>query len=486
MVVEQAEQTFAAFVLDKGSQAKSLLESIEKIDEIDTNVQIVDAAIVDRTKRGRIKVHQTKDRGALKSGARGGTLGVIVGALVLGPAGAVVGGAAGTVLGSLRGKIHDTGINDKFMKEVSAEIEKGKSALFVQYEGNWSGSLGVVEQAIKDHNAMLFHSSLPADKARALQMLVVPAIEELGGEEAVADYEVEVEETVTAEEAASAEAADQVVSEAPAEAPAEAAAPAAAAAGVAVGPGPADDLTQLAGIGPKSAAALTAAGISTYQALSESNEPQIRRALYASDMLPPANVSSWPGQAEYAAKGDWVGPHEAQPEDERCQAGSGRRGSGSAGCGARRPHPDQRHRAATRLDPLPGRGDDLLPAGADVPRRAPRDHRARRGAAPGEPRQLAGPGVVRHPRRLLRACELQPQPLVLRANPAAHAPSGRERPLHVCGVRGEGPRQAARVWPRGGIPILSVAPAAPSEAIAITPNTIGRPAPVPPASVRSP
>src|SRR6185436_8641164 len=154
MVVEQAEQTFAAFVLDQGSQAKSLLASIEKIDEVDADVRIVDAAIVDRTKRGRIKVHQTTDRGALKSGARGGTLGVIVGALVLGPAGAVVGGAAGSFLGSLRGKIHDTGINDKFMKEVAAEIEKGKSALFVQYEGNWSGSLGVVEQAIKEHNAM--------------------------------------------------------------------------------------------------------------------------------------------------------------------------------------------------------------------------------------------------------------------------------------------------------------------------------------------
>jgi predicted flap endonuclease-1-like 5' DNA nuclease/uncharacterized membrane protein len=307
MVIEQAEQTLAAFLLDKGSQARSLLEAIEKIDEIDTNVQIVDAAVVDRGKRGSIKVHQTRDRGALKTGARGGTIGVIVGAIVLGPAGAVVGGAAGTALGSLRGRIHDVGIDDKFMKEVSAEIEKGKSALFVQYEGNWSGTIGAIEQAIKEHNAMLFHSTLPADKARALQAFVIPAIEELGGEEAVADYEVEVEETVTAEEAAAAEAADVVVAETPAEAPVEAAPVAAAVAGVAVGPGPADDLTQLAGIGPKSAAALTAAGIATYKALSEANEPQIRRALYASDMLPPANVSSWPGQAEYAAKGDWVG-----------------------------------------------------------------------------------------------------------------------------------------------------------------------------------
>jgi predicted flap endonuclease-1-like 5' DNA nuclease/uncharacterized membrane protein len=306
MVAEQADQTLAAFMLDKGSAARSLLESIEKIDEIDTNVQIVDAAVVDRTKRGRIKVHQTKDRGALKTGARGGTIGVIVGALVLGPAGAVVGGAAGTALGSLRGRIHDTGIDDKFMKQVAAEIEKGKSALFVQYEGNWSASLGVVERAIADHNALLFHSTLPANKAAALQALVIPVVEELGGEEAVSDYEVEVEETVSVEEAAAAEAADDAaVAEAAApEAPVEAEAPAAA---PAVAPAAADDLTQLAGIGPKGAAALTAAGITTYADLAQSNEPQIRHALYQAGMLPPGNVSSWPMQAEYAAKGDWQG-----------------------------------------------------------------------------------------------------------------------------------------------------------------------------------
>jgi predicted flap endonuclease-1-like 5' DNA nuclease/uncharacterized membrane protein len=314
MVVEQAEQTLAAFLLDDGSRAKGLLASIEQIDAIDTNVQIVDAAVVDRTKRGRIKVHQTTDRGALKSGARAGTIGVVVGAIVLGPAGAVVGGAAGSALGALRGRIHDTGIDDKFIKEVSAEIEKGKSALFVLYEGNWSGTIGAVGEAIKEHNAMLFHSTLPADKARALQELVVPAIEELGGEEAVSDYEVEVEETVTAEEAAAAEAADTAaVEEAPAEAQAPVAespvaeAAAVAAAGVAVGPGAADDLTQLAGIGPKAAAALNAAGITTYAALAQANEPQLRHALYQGDMIPPGSVSSWPMQADYAARGDWQG-----------------------------------------------------------------------------------------------------------------------------------------------------------------------------------
>jgi predicted flap endonuclease-1-like 5' DNA nuclease len=153
---------------------------------------------------------------------------------------------------------------------------------------------------------MLFHSTLPADKAKALQALVIPVVEELGGEEAVSDYEVEVEETVTTEEAAAAEAADDAavaVAAAP-EAPAEAETPPAA---IAVAPAAADDLTQLAGIGPKAAAALTAAGITTYAALAQSNEPQIRHALYQSGMLPPGSVSSWPMQAEYAAKGDWQG-----------------------------------------------------------------------------------------------------------------------------------------------------------------------------------
>ena len=146
-------------------------------------MKIVDAAIVDRGRLGRISVHQTTDRGALKSGARIGTLGVIAGAIVAGPAGAVAMGAAGGVLGGLRGGIHDTGIDDKFMRSVGKEIEKKKSALFVLYEGSWEHSIGLVEQAITDEHAVLFNSTLTAEKAAALQALVEPAVEALGGEE---------------------------------------------------------------------------------------------------------------------------------------------------------------------------------------------------------------------------------------------------------------------------------------------------------------
>jgi uncharacterized membrane protein len=132
---EQAEQTLAAFMFEDGEASRRFLKTIDKIDEMDRNVRIVDAAVVDRTKQGRVKVHQTEDRGAAKGAARGGTIGVVVGAIVLGPVGAVVGGAAGGVLAGLHDRFHDIGVDDKFMRDVAKEMEKGRSALFVLYEG---------------------------------------------------------------------------------------------------------------------------------------------------------------------------------------------------------------------------------------------------------------------------------------------------------------------------------------------------------------
>ena len=192
---EQAPETLAVFVLDSGAAAKRLLEAVEKVDEVNDNVQIVDAAIAERTKRrGAVKVHQTRDRGALKGGVRGTAIGVVVGTIIAGPAGAVVAGAAGGLLHSLRSRFHDVGVDDKFMKQVAKEIEKGKSALFVQYTGTWAASIGLIEQAIQAENALLITSTLPAETAAALRALVEPAAESLGGDEVVADFEIEVEE----------------------------------------------------------------------------------------------------------------------------------------------------------------------------------------------------------------------------------------------------------------------------------------------------
>ncbi len=258
------EQTLAAFVVDNDAVAKRLLKKVQVIDKNDTNVRIIDAAVVHKAKFGRIKVHQTKDTGGMKGGARGLTIGVIAGAIIAGPAGAAVAGAAGGVLGGLHNRIRDIGINDKFMRDVSKSIEKGQSALFVMYEGVWTASIGAIQDAIRADHALLLFSTLPADKAAALTALVVPAVEQLGGPEVVEDFEVVVE------------------------------------------PEP-DDLTVLTGIGPKYAAALSAAGMKTYSSLAAANEPKIQGALAKAKLNTPASAHTWPMQAKMAADNDWQG-----------------------------------------------------------------------------------------------------------------------------------------------------------------------------------
>ena len=383
---EQVPETLAVFVLDSGAAAKRLLEAVEKIDEVNDNVQIVDAAIAERTKRrGAVKVHQTRDRGALKGGVRGTAIGVVVGTIIAGPAGAVVAGAAGGLLNSLRNtlprhrrrrQVHEAGD--------AKEIEKGKSALFVQYTGTWAASIGLVEQAIQAENALLITSTLPAETAAALRALVEPAAESLGGEEVVADFEIEVEE-------------------APEEA-AEEAAPVAVAADAGAG----DDLTQLVGIGPKAASALTAAGIATYAALSEANEPQIRRALHDADMTPPGNVSTWPMQASLASKGDWQGLMKLNEKQRAAAKPAAPRTEAAAAA----PPDDltQINGIGPRIVHHPERGwdHDLRRIAAGEHRGAAPDHRRRWSTAALEPGKLADAGRLRGEGRLVGPGDLQP------------------------------------------------------------------------------
>jgi uncharacterized membrane protein len=124
---------------------------------------------------------------------RGGAIGVVVGAILLGPVGAAAGGAAGAALGGVHSKLNDFGIDDKMMQLVAGEVDKGRSAVFVLFEGQWIHSIELVRQVVQDEGAMLAYSTLPADTAAALRAYLEPVAEDLGGEEVVSDYEIDVE-----------------------------------------------------------------------------------------------------------------------------------------------------------------------------------------------------------------------------------------------------------------------------------------------------
>src|SRR5688572_303380 len=68
----------------------------------------------------------------------------------------------------------------------------------------------------------------------------------------------------------------------------------------------ADDLTKIEGIGPKVSKTLIAAGISTFEALSNATVEDIQKTLTDAG-LRMMDATTWPQQAKLAAQGDWDG-----------------------------------------------------------------------------------------------------------------------------------------------------------------------------------
>ena len=90
-------------------------------------IEIGDAAIAVMHEGGKVKLNQLLNTTAL--GAVSGSFwGLLIGAIFLMP---VFGAAIGAASGALGGALTDYGINDDFMKELSANLQPGNAALFL-------------------------------------------------------------------------------------------------------------------------------------------------------------------------------------------------------------------------------------------------------------------------------------------------------------------------------------------------------------------
>jgi uncharacterized membrane protein len=97
-------------------------------------VEVADAVVATADEAGKIRLNQMVDLWAV--GASGGAFwGLLAGMLFLNPLlGALVGATAGAVSGALS----DYGIEDAFMKKVSAMLSPGHAALFLLIRTNAS------------------------------------------------------------------------------------------------------------------------------------------------------------------------------------------------------------------------------------------------------------------------------------------------------------------------------------------------------------
>lgn len=90
-------------------------------------IKLGDAVIATKTEAGTIKLNQLVNTTA--AGAVSGSFwGLLIGVLFLNP---LIGLAVGATSGALGGALTDVGINDQFMRDLSASIQPGDAALFV-------------------------------------------------------------------------------------------------------------------------------------------------------------------------------------------------------------------------------------------------------------------------------------------------------------------------------------------------------------------
>ncbi|MGQ4650569.1 DUF1269 domain-containing protein [Lyngbya aestuarii] len=90
-------------------------------------VDLEDAVVVVKNKKGKLKVKQTLD--LVTAGAAGGSFwGLLIGLLFLHP---LLGVTVGIVSGALSGALTDVGIDDDFIRELGKTLESGTSAIFI-------------------------------------------------------------------------------------------------------------------------------------------------------------------------------------------------------------------------------------------------------------------------------------------------------------------------------------------------------------------
>lgn len=128
-------------------------------------VKVDDAAILTRKMDGKPRIRQAHDLVAM--GALGGAFwGMLLGLIFFVP---FLGAAIGAGFGALGASMADVGIDDKFIKSVSDEIQPGQAALFLLTQ---QAVVDKIVEPMKQYKFRLIHTNLSsADEMKLRESL---------------------------------------------------------------------------------------------------------------------------------------------------------------------------------------------------------------------------------------------------------------------------------------------------------------------------
>jgi uncharacterized membrane protein len=158
---EENMSTLVVIGYDNEFKAEEVRLTLRKLQK-DYLIDLEDAVVAVKDGKGKAKLHQAVNLTA--AGAVGGGFwGSLIGLIFLNP---LLGAAVGATAGAVSGALSDVGINDKFMKDLAANMNLGTSALFVLVR---KATPDKVLDELKGSGGKILKTSLSHDDEEKLQ-----------------------------------------------------------------------------------------------------------------------------------------------------------------------------------------------------------------------------------------------------------------------------------------------------------------------------
>lgn len=152
-------------VFDNDEEATQVMEAIKSLRKEDF-ISLDDTAVVVKDQDGKVHVKNEIDRGIKLGAGIGSLMGLFLGMLFGGPVGALLLGGAG---GALVGKLTDMGVDQKFVKQLSEDLQPGSSALFLMVrEAHNNAAMA----ALRPYKGTVYHTTLDTETEAELQRVL--------------------------------------------------------------------------------------------------------------------------------------------------------------------------------------------------------------------------------------------------------------------------------------------------------------------------
>jgi uncharacterized membrane protein len=161
-------ELLAAVYADQ-DRAQTICDMLEQMHRA-TTITLDDAVTVTKGSDGKLQIHETREvttgKGAKRGAIAAGLFGLVF------PPSLIVSALAGGVVGGLWGKLRDTGIKSKAIKDLGDRLEPGKAAVVALVD---QASVAATERALQGYDGELIRQSFSAKETAQVEAAATSA-----------------------------------------------------------------------------------------------------------------------------------------------------------------------------------------------------------------------------------------------------------------------------------------------------------------------